>query len=234
MNSLTKSFNSLLVSTIDNFATVAAEELNVDKEALLTIWNREACDEVKVTAAKAKKPAAAAAKKKTETSGSKCEYVKTKGASEGELCGCKVSTDSKSGKYCTRHLAQENPEKKAPAKKAGAKPTKAAEKKEASSEVLKTPLSSAKKAVRRNKFDNYEDPQTGFILDHTKTVIGRQNPDGTIDALTLEDIETCKRLQYNFKTPDNLTSKKDKDDDEEELEDEDEELEDEDEEEPED
>lgn len=52
--------------------------------------------------------------------------------------------------------------------------------------------------VRKNEFGNFIYPKNNLIIDkETKTVIGKQNENGTLDKLTDEDIELCKL--YNLK-----------------------------------
>lgn len=53
-------------------------------------------------------------------------------------------------------------------------------------------------ALRKNKFGNYEHPSTHLVFSvETQSVVGVQNPSGSITSLTDTDIENCK--QYNFK-----------------------------------
>lgn len=79
-------------------------------------------------------------------------------------------------------------------------------------------------ALRKNAFGNYEHPGSGMVFNmKTKKVIGKQQDDGTVQELTEEDIEYCKKHKMDFEVPNNL----DKDDDEEEevvLKDDDEEV----------
>jgi hypothetical protein len=56
--------------------------------------------------------------------------------------------------------------------------------------------------VMKNKFNNYEHKETGFVFDkNTDEVIGKQHLDGTIVPLTLNDIELCKENNWSFKPP---------------------------------
>lgn len=60
-------------------------------------------------------------------------------------------------------------------------------------------------AIRRNKWGNHEDPSTSFVFDKkTKKVMGKQNPNGSIDPLTKEDINICNKHKYDFIPPENL------------------------------
>lgn len=62
--------------------------------------------------------------------------------------------------------------------------------------------------IRRNKFNNYEHPETSLIFDNeTKLVIGKQKDDGTIDQLTEDDIDQCNAFKFKFKIPRDLDQK---------------------------
>lgn len=62
--------------------------------------------------------------------------------------------------------------------------------------------------IRKNQFGNMEHPETQLVFDgDTKTVIGKQNDDGSVDPLTAEDIDTCNRFKFEFQIPDNLDGK---------------------------
>lgn len=59
--------------------------------------------------------------------------------------------------------------------------------------------------IRRNKFNNYEDINTGFVFDNlSKKVIGKQNADGTVSELSKEDINICNKYKFQFVLPSNL------------------------------
>ncbi len=54
--------------------------------------------------------------------------------------------------------------------------------------------------VMKNKFGNFEHVPTGFVFDNkTDEAIGKQNTDGTIQPLTLNDIELCKENNWSFR-----------------------------------
>ena len=60
-------------------------------------------------------------------------------------------------------------------------------------------------AISRNKFGNHEHTETSFIFDKkSKKVIGKQNPDGSIDELTEEDINLCNKHKFEYVLPNNL------------------------------
>lgn len=66
-------------------------------------------------------------------------------------------------------------------------------------------------ALHRNKFGNFEHPETGFIFhEKTEKVFGKQNPDGSIASLTVDDINICNKYKFGFDIPANLQQQDDK------------------------
>lgn len=60
-------------------------------------------------------------------------------------------------------------------------------------------------AISRNKFGNHEHNETSFIFDKkSKKVIGKQNPDGSIDELMEGDINLCNKHKFEYVLPNNL------------------------------
>lgn len=95
------------------------------------------------------------------------------GPNKGNDCGKKVSDKSVTRKFCNRHLDNEQKHQ---------------------DEELKGSL------FRLNKFNNFAFSDTGLIL-KSKTemyIIGKQLPDGTIQDLTLDDIEICKINKFKY------------------------------------
>jgi hypothetical protein len=62
-------------------------------------------------------------------------------------------------------------------------------------------------AVKRNKFNNFEDEKTSFIFNKEKRVYGKQNSDGSVCPLTKDDIHLCNQYKFSYVIPDNLDSK---------------------------
>ena len=59
--------------------------------------------------------------------------------------------------------------------------------------------------LTKNKFGNFEDAETHFVFNEkTKKVYGKQNPDGSISSLTVEDINICNKFKLAFDVPTNL------------------------------
>lgn len=56
--------------------------------------------------------------------------------------------------------------------------------------------------IRRNDHGNYEHSDTRLIFDTiTKNVIGKQLNDGSVIDISKEDIESCKKYNFNYNTP---------------------------------
>ncbi len=60
-------------------------------------------------------------------------------------------------------------------------------------------------SVRRNKFGNYEHPETHLVFNKVdKMVYGRQNDNGTVDDLDKETIDLCNKFKFKYVLPENL------------------------------
>lgn len=71
--------------------------------------------------------------------------------------------------------------------------------------------------IKRNKWNNYVHTDSNLVFNNTsQKVIGKQNSDGSILELTIDDINICKQLGFKFILPENLDSSKNDDDDDEE------------------
>jgi hypothetical protein len=146
----------------------------------------------------------------------KCDYEFIKGKSSGTTCNNKVSEESKSGKHCKRHLSNKE-SKTTESKTAKSKTVKSAKSKkqqelaENEIKVIKQLNDSKPRIIiKRNTHGNYEHQETGLVMDReSKKIIGKQKEDGTLDVLTVEDIETCKMWKLTFQLPETITSEKD-------------------------
>lgn len=132
-----------------------------------------------------------------------CQY-EFKGKNEGKICKNKISAESKSKKFCGKHLSNKGKEKKVPAKV-----KKHQQQAEYELNVIKK-LNDNKPTItiKRNKFGNYEHEETGLVMDReTKKIIGKQMPNNSILELTAEDIDTCKLWKFDYNLPSIITSK---------------------------
>jgi hypothetical protein len=61
--------------------------------------------------------------------------------------------------------------------------------------------------ISKNSFGNYEHKESGLIIERgTQTAIGTQNPDGSVNELTSQSIESAKQYGFNYTIPFNLDS----------------------------
>jgi hypothetical protein len=74
--------------------------------------------------------------------------------------------------------------------------------------INKIPVKIPTVAIRRNQFGNFEHAETSLIFDrNTQKVIGKQNPDGTVDELGDVEINICKKFKFSYDLPENLDKK---------------------------
>jgi len=161
----------------------------------------------------------------------KCIHPIAKGEKKGQPCGTGVCDESKTGKYCKKHLSQEEkenePVKPAPVKTSATATKKAKEEQplnKFTKEELKEKIEkrTTEIEVRRNKFGNWEHQGSGILIDRdTRKAFGKQNADGSVSPLTSEDIDLCKSIGFKYVLPDNIMSNDNNEDEEEDMEDED-------------
>lgn len=66
-------------------------------------------------------------------------------------------------------------------------------------------------ALHRNAFGNFEHEETRFVFNEkTQKVVGKQNPDGTVYPLTVEDINICNKFKFEYQIPLNLQDQDEK------------------------
>ena len=59
--------------------------------------------------------------------------------------------------------------------------------------------------IKRNQFGNYEHVESRLIFNNkTQKVVGKQNPDGTIEELNPETLDLCNKYGFQFDLPDNI------------------------------
>ena len=187
------SFNESITKAIDNVVYKYIQEIStkykLDKNQLINIWtgkqSHNNLDEI--------------ADSKTE---SKVDSELSKCGKTELMALCKAKGLSHTGtKQVLIERLLEKDSKKVEAKQ---QPKKA----EPISIGKKIQNSISTVQIRRNKFGNYEHPDTMFVFDKVgQQVIGKQNSSGRIDTLTKEDIEECKRYKFKYTIPDNLDKK---------------------------
>ena len=61
--------------------------------------------------------------------------------------------------------------------------------------------------IRKNSFNNYTHESSSLVFDPNESiVIGKQADDGTVLELTLDDINTCNKLKFEYNLPDDLNT----------------------------
>ena len=65
------------------------------------------------------------------------------------------------------------------------------------------PISSIQ--IKKNEHGNYEHPETKLVFSREeKKVIGRQLNDGTVAALTSDDIDICDQFKFTYTVPETI------------------------------
>jgi hypothetical protein len=208
--SLSSTLSKTIDATIQEFISEIVSKYNLDKNEIQLLWTK---GDNKIT--KPNTPEKVVIDKKT-TVNKDSNISELSKLNKNELISmCKTHGHKCSGTkdaLINRILGKEDGEEKKSQVQVTntVKSTKKVDEKLKETPVIKKVISNIPNVlIRRNKFNNYEHPESGFIFDNdTKTIIGKQKNDGSIEDLSSEDIEKCKYL-YNFKykLPSNLDAK---------------------------
>ena len=61
--------------------------------------------------------------------------------------------------------------------------------------------------IRKNSFNNYTHESSSLVFDPNESiVIGKQTANGTVVELTVDDINTCNKLKFEYNLPDDLNT----------------------------
>jgi hypothetical protein len=227
MEQLSKTLLSSVSLSVEQYCKLVGSKYNIPVDELLQLWNSGVSQDVMVSQSESKpKPKAKKSSSNDDKNVQTCCYVMKKGKNEGAKCSSKVSDENST--YCKKHETQGD--KPTAEKKTKAPKKEKAEEKEAPV-VAKATKGKVVMAITRNKHGNYEQKDSGLVFDpSTKQAYGKQQENGTIAELTLDDIEYCKKKNYLYRLPESLKKEDDDEDVEEDVkpEDEDEDVEDED------
>lgn len=200
---------------ITTFSTKVANEYNINKDDILTIWNKLVNKDENPAENKKRKSVQKPTEVKDEVVFDKEDLIKISGMNkDGLVAVCKQRGLKVSGKKddllkrIIEHAKMDNPNitKEKPAEKKVKSTKKLIKNKEDDKKVLKTinamtPIIQ----IKRNRFGNYEHGDSGLIFDRDdQVVIGKQNHDGFVLDLTDDDISLCKKYKFNYKLPENL------------------------------
>jgi hypothetical protein len=205
--SLSLTLTEAIDKVINNFIDKVSSKYNVDSNELLSLWTG---GEVKESTKKVELKSPSPINKKStavdpdvllkcnkaelvamcKTHGRKCSGTKSDLISRllGKEDGIKVSTP----------VSKKNKSSKVKEDLIKATPV-----------VKKLTANIPNILIRRNKWNNFEHPETKFVFDNdTKIVIGKQNEnDKDISPLTEDDIDKCNAFKFKFNIPSDLDYK---------------------------
>lgn len=194
--SFKKSVESSLDNIIMNFIGEISSKFNLNPDELLSIW--EGSPSVCKT-----------------TEFSQAELDKKKKADIVEICkSLKLKVSGTKQELINLILSGKPSTSKKPEKPVVSKPS--IDKPVMNKSVLNIIKEQQKPiSLKKNKFGNYEYENTGLIFDMSlKKVKGTQNPNGSVDELTVESINECNKYKFLYITPLNLDKSKDDADEE--------------------
>lgn len=201
--SILQQIETIINDEIGNFINTIASKC-LDKKELIDIWNKKDFSNILLNNSKAVSLVGSPNTIKTDSTLlklSKSELVelcKSKGlkvsGSKPELVDRILNADeNKNNEKITKQLIKTTPTKKV------------------NSPSIKKLIDKNKIidiCIKRNKYDNYEHEETGFVFNNkTKKVFGRQLPDGSVVELRPEDIDICNKYKLSYYIPDNLDNK---------------------------
>ena len=207
MASLEKSIHKTIEDNINIFAQNIAKKFDLNVDEVLELWYDDS-DKKTSTKDKAKSKDRKCNrliddKSPENNSISDSDLAKSTNAELKALCKAKgLKTTGKKSDLLDRILGKDVSTKDKSSKKS----SKKSEKTPTVQKTIQSSLTTIQ--LRRNKFGNYEHPDTKLIFSKVdRTVIGKQNSDGKILDLASEDIETCNKYKFKYHLPENLNSK---------------------------
>lgn len=229
MNSLSNTIYSVISQSVEQFSQILSEKYTLSKDEIINLWNNEVSVELHVKPNKKpktlptvvtntsvvstsdeqlhteKKNEGEKPEKKVSKSLPVCKYEFKKGKNSGTKCTSKVS--SIDSDYCRKHKPsdkedEEEKEEKKEVEKKTIKP-KSDNTNSSTTSAVVTKLNESKPSyvLPRNKYGNYEHPDTHLVFDKvTREVYGKQVED-RVESLTPEDIELCRKLNFKCRLP---------------------------------
>jgi hypothetical protein len=215
--SFLQQIETILNSEIENFIVTIAEKFKLDQKEITDIWNKKNFLNVKpgvatksnvTTSTKTVSLVSSPTPIKTDST-----LMKLSKSELVELCkskGLKVSGSKQ--ELVDRILTADENKKNDKSEKITSHLTKSTPTKKVSTNsppVIKKLVEKIPSiSIKRNKHDNYEHEETGFVFNNkTQKVYGRQLHDGSVAELTPEDIDICNKYKFSYYIPDNLDKK---------------------------
>lgn len=226
-----KNIEIVISEAINNFVSRISEKYNIDEDELLSLWDafpvkkdksRSTIDLSQVEIPKTKKKKASGDKKSVDVNPDEFDIDNITKYTVPQLkVFCKAKQLGVSGKkqdLIDRLLKDSGisvddgdnggeTKKKSPPKKSSATKTKKVKEEKHPPIPVKNGNNFV---IKKNKFNNFEHEETKLLFNNkTKSVIGKQLDDGTIEYnLTEEDIDNCHKFKFKYTIPDNLDSGK--------------------------
>lgn len=170
---------SIDVSDIDNltqkFISALHVQLKTSEEELKSLWQEMQTLVLRGESSQMKNSQKESGSKIEKESVLTCQATLKR---KNQICGKKVSKNSKTGRYCATHCKCEN----------------------STSTVENAPDLSNYHVFKKNAFENYTYGDTGLILKNKddQKIIGHQSTNGTIRDLTAEEITLCQRRRLDY------------------------------------
>jgi hypothetical protein len=208
--SLNSTITKIVEEYIQNFISKVSEKYNIDETDLFSLFNNKS-DSVSKPKLESKHDSGSKSESKYDSEIKK-DFIITnemllKANKEELKAMCKTK-----GYKCTgtkdilinRLLGKDdNPSPKSKNTVVAAK--KPAATKSTNLHIVKIP----ELLIKRNKWNNFVHEETQLVFDNdSKSVIGKQNTDGTIEELNIELIDICNAFKFKYKLPNNLDNKK--------------------------
>ena len=185
MSTLSQVIENIINAKIMQYIEELSEKYDLNKQELLDLWN--------VDGSALADPIPIVLPKVVTTPALVCKYKFTKGASSGQICGCKLQNGNA---FCSKHKKFEGVEPKE--KACLPKPKKSIVEPVVKTSPKKQPI---EVILRKNKaIDKLWHIETGMVFQSAidRLVIGKC-VDDTIPDLTEEDIDICKSMGFTPK-----------------------------------
>lgn len=190
----------MMNSKIQTFITMLCEEFSLQKNDVMSVWNRVEESEVSSDSKET-------AEGKSEESYTEADLQKlTVTNLKAILNSQKKRVSGRKAELIARILGVDSSTVTTPARK---KLTSKTSKKARDTTTLGRiyEANRPKVTVRPNNFGNHEHPETGLVFRGTPPMVyGKQNPDGTVDPLTVESIATCNQYAFPYEPPVDLAA----------------------------
>ena len=207
MTSLNKSIHKVVENNINIFAQNIAKNFDLNVDEVLELWYDDSDKKTSTkdkTKSKDRKCYLNLEEKVANTgdSISDSDLAKSTNAELKAICKSKgLKTTGKKSDLLDRILGKDVSTKDKSIKKSSKK-------------IEKTPLVQKKIQsnlttiqLRRNKFGNYEHPDTKLVFSKDRIVIGKQDSSGVVMDLVSNDIDICNQYKFKYHLPENLDSK---------------------------